>query len=332
MDMISAVRENASPRARMGLRGIWQSPLRRREAMWGYAFISPWMIGFFLFYALPIVVSFGFTLFRFELSNPDGAEFVGLANWQRMLFNDPTVWESLFVTFKFALISLPIGLIMAFLLAVLLNSASLAGRNVMRTLFYAPTMVPAIAGILIWSQVLNPSTGWLNRGIEGITGLDVTGPNGIRWLDDPATVYIAYTLIGIWGIGNAIIINLAALQNVPTDLYDSAQIDGAGWWRRMYNITLPMISPVIFYNLVLSTIGLMQYFIVPFVLNGGSGFPEGTTNFYMIYFFKQAFTFTNMGYGATLAWLMFIIALLITIFLFGTARYWVYYSGERRDE
>ena len=205
-----------------------------------------------------------------------------------MLFNDPKTWETLFVTFKFALISLPIGMISAFLLEVLLNSQHLIGKNIFRTLFYAPTMVPLIAAILIWSRVLNPQTGWLNQLIE-VTGIEAVGINGLRWLDDPNLIYIAYTFIGLWGIGNAILINL-----------------------------------------VLSVVGLLQFFIVPWVLNLGSGYPEGTTNFYMIYFYKQAFTFQNMGYGATLAWFMFIIGLAITIFLFATGRYWVYYAGESK--
>ena len=238
-------------------------------------------------------------------------------------------WETLFVTFKFALISLPIGMLSAFLLAVLLNSQHLMGKNVLRTLFYAPTMVPLIAAILIWSRVLNPHTGWLNQLIE-LTGVSAVGINGLRWLDDPNLIYLAYTFIGLWGIGNAILINLASLQGVPTELYESASIDGAGFFRQLWSITIPMVTPVIFYNLVLSVVGLLQFFIVPWVLNLGSGYPEGTTNFYMVYFYKQAFTFQNMGYGATLAWFMFIIGLAITIFLFATGKYWVYYAGENK--
>ena len=138
----------------------------------------------------------------FTLSAPDEARFVGLQNWSRMLFDDPKTWETVFVTFKFALNSLPIGMISAFLLAVLLNSQHLIGKNIFRTLFYAPTMAPLIAAILIWSRVLNPQTGWLNQLIE-VTGIEAVGINGLRWLDDPNLIYIAYTFIGLWGIGNA---------------------------------------------------------------------------------------------------------------------------------
>ncbi len=304
--------------------------MARREARWGYAFISLWVVGFLLFYFVPMIASLVFSLFDFQLTAPEEARFVGLENWRRLLFDDPLVWQSLGVTFKFALISLPVGMISAIFLAILLNSKHLIGTSLFRTLFYAPVMVPAVAGVLIWSGFLDPTTGWLNQLIEFITGFDAAGPNGIRWFDDPFLVYIAYTFIGLWAIGNAILYNLASLQGIPTALYEAADIDGANFWTKTVNITLPMITPVIFYNLVLGVIGLMQYFITPYVLNGGSGYPQGQTYYYMIHFFKQSFGFLNMGYGSTIAWFMFIIALGITVLLFGTARYWVYYAAETR--
>jgi ABC-type sugar transport system permease subunit len=327
MDMVSALSEARSDRFR--LRWGSMSPARRREALYGLFFISPWLIGFLLFYVFPMIASAVFSFMNFQLAKPDEAAFVGLQNWTRLL-SDGTLHLALQVTFAFALITLPIGMVSAFLLAVLLNSKNLIGRDLLRVLFYAPTMIPLIAAVLIWSQVLNPSDGWVNRLIESI-GYDMTGSSRLRWLNDPARpalVWIAYTFIGLWGIGNAMLINLAALQGVPSDLYDAAWVDGAGWLRRLQSITIPMVSPVIFFNLVLSVIGLMQYFIVPWVLTGGSGDPQGYTTFYMVHFFKQGFVFQNMGYGATLAWLMFFIALGITLILFRTARYWVYYSGE----
>ena len=300
MDMLSEF-SAAKDQSRLSLRAFFQlNPKQREEAKWGLIFLSPWLIGFSLFYFIPMIVSFGFSLYDFTLSAPEEAVFIGLDNWIRMLARDPNTWETLFVTFKFALISLPIGMLSAFLLAVLLNSQHLMGKNVLGTLFYAPTMVPLIAAILIWSRVLNPHTGWLNQLIE-LTGVSAVGINGLRWLDDPNLIYLAYTFIGLWGIGNAILINLASLQGVPTELYESASIDGAGFFRQLWSITIPMVTPVIFYNLVLSVVGLLQFFIVPWVLNLGSGYPEGATNFYMVYFYKQAFTFQNMGYGATLA-------------------------------
>jgi multiple sugar transport system permease protein len=306
-----------------------RSALEIREAKWGLFFLSPWITGFLLFYLLPMVASLVFSVMRFQLATPEDAQFIGLSNWSRMLFEDPLVWTSMGITFKYAAIALPIGLLFALFLAILLNSEHVKGKNVFRTLFYMPTMVPGVAAVLIWSGVLNSQTGWLNRLLQFV-GFNALGIDGIRWLDDPSLIYIAYAMIGLWGVGNAMIIMLAGLQGVPTELYDAAKVDGASWLRRLWHITLPMMSPVLFYNLVIGVILILQYFTVPYVLNGGSGYPAGTTRFFMIYFYKQAFAFANMGYGATLAWLMFFIALVLTLVLFGTAKYWVYYAAEDR--
>ena len=303
--------------------------MARREAWIGFAFISPWVLGFLLFYLIPMVASLWFSTLNFQLATPDQVDFIGLDNWRRMT-NDPNVWKSLTVTLRFLGIALPIGMITPVALAILLNSKYLRGQSFFRTLFYAPSMIPAIASVLIWSQVLNPQTGWINRIIQAVTGYQAVGLEGLRWLDDPSLVYFAYVFIGLWGIGNAMLVTLASLQGVPTELYEAAEIDGAGWWRQLRNITLPLISPVLFYNLILSVVGLMQYFITPYVLNGGNGYPQDSTLFYMIYFYKQAFGFANMGYGATLAWFMFGLALVVTLVLFGTAKYWVYYAADQR--
>ena len=321
---------DAFQNARRSQRIRWRdlSPGKKREAKVGYAFISIWLVGFLAFYLLPMVVSLIFSTLDFQLASPDDINFVGLEHWKRMLFEDELVWKSMRVTFIFALISLPIGMGVAFGLALLLNSESLWGTGIFRTFFYMPTMIPAIASLFIWSGVLNSQTGWLNRIIEFLTPFEAVGLNGIRWLDDPRTIYVAYTYIGIWGVGNAILINLAGLQGVPTSLYEAAKVDGAGWFRRLWNITIPMVSPVIFYNLILGLVGSLQYFLTPYVLNGGNGYPGDSTRFYMIHFFNNAFGYADMGYGAALAWLIFIVGLVFTIFIFGTAKYWVFYAGE----
>ena len=193
-----------------------------------------------------------------------------------------------------------------------------------------PSAIPLIATVLIWNGVLNEQTGWINIIITELTGFQATGTEGLRWLSNPRLVYYAYTMFGLWGMGNAMIIFLAGLQGVPTEYYEAAEIDGANWLQRLYKITLPLITPFIFYQLVLGVIFTLQYFLAPFVLNQGTGFPEGMTRFIYVYFYKQSFTFFNMGYGATLAWLLFIVALILTITLFGTAKYWVYYAGGER--
>lgn len=304
------------------------SKLKRRRMWWGVLFITPWIIGFLAFYLIPMVASFGFSLYNFPLANPDQAQFIGLDNWQRMLFNDPEVLPSFIRVFKFGAISLPLTMGFALFVAILMNSEFVRGKAIFRALFYMPSMIPLVATVLIWNGVFNEHTGWINLFLENALGIPAIGVEGIRWTQDPRLIYFTYTGMGLWGIGSAMMVYLAGLQGVPTELYDAATVDGAGWWKRLWHVTLPMISPVIFYQLILSLIGLLQYFLAPFVLNRGDGSPQGTTRFIMVYFYKQAFTFFNMGYGATLAWLLFFVALLITIIAFVTARYWVYYAGE----
>jgi len=303
---------------------------RKAEARWGLFFLSPWMIGFLLFYLLPMIASFIFSLLRYTPAVPENTMFIGLSNWQRAIIVDREVRLSFTRTLHFAAISLPISLSFALFLAIILNSKNVIGKTIYRTLFYMPSMIPLVATVLIWNGVLNEQTGWINVIIERLTGIQATGTQGLRWLADPNLVYYAYTMFGLWGVGNAMIIFLAGIQGVPTELYEAAEIDGAGYFTRLFKITIPMITSVIFYQLVLGVIGSLQYFLAPFVLNGGTGFPEGMTRFYMVYFYKQSFSFFNMGYGATLAWLMFIFSLILTIVLFGTAKYWVYYAQEER--
>jgi multiple sugar transport system permease protein len=306
------------------------SGIQKKEARWGLLFLSPWIFGFLAFYLLPMIASFVFSLFNFNPAVPDESTYIGFQNWQRAVLFDQEVRLSFIRTLRFASISLPISLSFALFLAIILNSKSVIGKTLYRTLFYMPSMIPLVATVLIWNGVLNEQTGWVNILLSKLTGLQLSGTQGLRWLADPKLVYYAYTMFGLWGVGNAMIIFLAGLQGVPTDLYEAAEIDGASWLQRLYKITVPLITPVIFYQLVLGVIYSLQYFLAPFVLNGGTGFPEGMTRFYMVYFYKQSFSFFSMGYGATLAWLMFIVALVLTITLFGTAKYWVYYASEER--
>jgi multiple sugar transport system permease protein len=263
--------------------------------------------------------------------------FVGLENWKRLLFKDEEIWPSVRKIFHFGLITMPVGLGFALFLAILLNSKHLFAMNIFRTLFYMPIMIPLVATVLIWRGVLDENTGWIDMFLERVLGLNALGSDGIRWLHDPNLIYFTYAMIGLWAIGNAMLIFLAGLQQVPTELYEAAYVDGAGWWSRLWRITLPMISPVFFYNLVIGLIVLLQYFLVPYVLvnpNAGAaaypGYPQGATRFIMVYFYLQSFSFFKMGYGAAIAWVMFMIALILTILLFSTAKYWVYYAGEKQ--
>ena len=297
-----------------------RSTLHRQRMTWGWIFISPWIIGFLVFILLPMIASLVFTFLDFSLNHPDDIQFVGLKNYQNLL-TDPGVSTSLRVTLFFMGISLPISIVLPILLATLLNSEHLWGKAIFRTLFYMPFIVPLVSVVAIWNGFLNTHSGWMNRLLET---LGIFGPD---WLNSTAWIYPSLLLMGVWGIGNAMLITLAGLQGVPTELYEAAKVDGANAFTRFRIITLPMISPVIFYNLVLTTIGLFRYFDIPYMLKGGNGNPGNSTLFYNIHFFKTMFTFQDMGYGATLAWFLFLISMIATVALFYSARYWVYYAG-----
>lgn len=297
------------------------SDLMRTQRIWGWIFLSPWIIGMIAFTIIPIFASLAFSFTNFQLNQPDEIRFIGLANYQRMLFEDPLVGVALGVTIRFALISLPLAIILPVALASLLNSEYLRGKRLFRTLFYMPYIVPVVSAVYIWGGMLNSQTGWFNR------ALDVIGIAGPEWLDSQIWIYPALVIIGLWGLGNSYLITLASMQSVPTELYEAATVDGAGAFRRFRSITFPMISPVVFYNLVLAVIGLFRYFEIPFILKGSEGFPGQSTWFFNIYFFRNTFGFLEMGYGSTLAWLLFVLTLAATLLLFYTARYWVYYAS-----
>ena len=305
------------------IRRLRQPSLARREALWGFAFLSPWIVGFLALTLIPMVATLAFTFTNIDLAQEEPVRFVGLDNYARLV-GDGDAWRSLFVTLKYAALSLPIGLVIPFSIALLINSRYIRGRSAFRILFFLPYVVPFVAGVLIWEGMLNAESGWVN-GFLRMIGI-AHPPN---WLNDPGFVYPALVTIGIWGIGAGIIINLAGLQGIPTELYDAANIDGAGWWKTLRHITLPLMSPVIFYTLILGVVEVLQYFLVPLVINNGTGDPGGSTLFYNLYLYKVFFTYQDMSYGATLAWLLFIITLGISLLLFWSARRWVYYAGER---
>ena len=303
---------------------LGRSPLARREARWGLLFIGPWIVGFLAFTLFPLLASLVFVFSNISLSADEPFRLVGLTNIRNMLA-DRQVWEALGVTFKFAALNLPIAIVIPFTVALILNSKYLVGSSFFRTFFFMPYVIPFVSGVLAWQGMLNLETGWVNVVLRF---LGVQNPPD--WLGDPATIYPSLAFIGLWGIGAGVIVNLAGLRGVPTDLYDAAHIDGAGWWATLRHVTLPMMSPVIFYSLVLGIVDVLQYFLVPLVLYNGSGEPGGSTLFFNLILYKHAFAYQNFGYAATLAWLLFLITLGITLLVFRTARYWVYYRGDDR--
>jgi multiple sugar transport system permease protein len=321
------------------LRGM--SPIARREMRNGLLFISLWLFGFVAFTFLPMLATLFFSFLNLRIT--DGIfstpQFVGLDNYKQLWIDpqagiNPLTWfssstpSSLLITIKFALFALPVGIFAPLGLALLMNNPNLKGQFIFRTLFYMPFIVPFVASVFLWGGMLNTESGWINRFLEYVGVPNAYLP---QWANDVNWVYPTYVIMGIWGVGNAMLIMLAGLQGVPTELYDAAKVDGAGNWSSFWNVTFPMISPVIFYNLVLNIVGLFQYFLVPLVVNNGTGRPGGATMFYNLYLYKTFFTYQNMSYGSTLAWFLFIVILAVTILLFATSRFWVFYAGERQS-
>jgi ABC-type sugar transport system permease subunit len=298
-------------------------PIARRRVRWGWFFLAPWIIGFLAFQLLPIIFTVFLSFTDYSGTKqfaPGNYTIVGLANYAR-LFRDPDMIGAMGVTLKFALIAVPLGLIVPLLFAVLVNSKHLLGKNLFRTLFFLPTIIPVVAGAMVFQGVLNADSGWINL-LLGVFGIE-----GPRWLTDPVWAVPALNLLGIWGIGNAMLIYLGALQGVPTEIYEAATIDGASTVRRFFAITLPMISPIIFYNVTLSVIGAFQYFVPAMLIGGTNGDPQGSTLFYNLYFYRQAFVFNDMGYASTLSLFLFVIVMTCTVLLFRFGQSGVYYAS-----
>lgn len=304
-------------------RGNQLGPIARQRRRWGYFFLMPWFIGFLAFQLLPIISTFflSFTDYsatkEFKLGN---FNFVGLANYMH-LSNDPDLVHSMVVTLRFAAIAVPLGLIVPLLFAVLLNAKHLIAPNIFRTLLYLPTIIPIVAGAMVFQGVLNADSGWINQLLE------LLGIPGPRWLSDPTWAIPALSLLSLWSVGNAMLIYLGALQNVPTEIYEAATIDGASSIQRFFTMTVPLISPIIFYNLTLGVINAFQYFIPAMLLGGRNGDPQGATLFYNLHFYRQAFVFNDMGYASVLALLLFIVVMVFTALLFGFGQRSVYYAA-----
>jgi multiple sugar transport system permease protein len=311
-----------SPSARVRSTG----PLSRpsvREAAWGFVFIGPWLIGLVLFTAGPMIASLVMSFTNFDLVHPDAVRFVGVDNYARMA-GDSSVIGSVIATLKFAAITIPVTMVASLGFALLLNHPSLPAKGPLRALVYMPVMIPLVASTLVWIGFLNTDTGWLNA-ILGAVGLP--RPD---WINSQAWIYPALSIIGLWSIGNFMVINIAGLQAVPTELYEAARIDGAGAWTSFRRITIPLMSPVLLYNLVIVLIGTFQYFTQAYTMTNGRGDPNNATLFINLVLFREGFVFNHMGYAAAIAWLLFVIVLVLTIALFAFSRRRVYYAGGDR--
>ena len=314
-------------RAARRIRILPEERMARREALWFYFFISPWIIGYLLFTLGPILVSGYLSLTVYNISSPP--RFVGFQNYQ-FLFKDSIFWKSLQVSAYYTLLSVPVGIFASLMLALLLNQ-KVPAMGVFRTLFYLPSIMPAVAATLLFIWLLNPDFGILNfviRSLFGDNGLIPLGWNGPRWLQDPPWVVPSFAMMSLWGFGGSMLIYLSALQGVPTQLYEAATIDGAGRFRRFWNVTLPMISPVILFTFITGVIGSFQVFTQAWVVNGGTGSPAYSSMFYVLYLFVNAFRRYRLGTAAAQAWLLFIVILGLTVLFLWASKRFVYYETE----
>lgn len=293
--------------------------MAQREARTFYLLISPWLLGFVLFVLGPMLASLGISFTRWDLLSP--ATFVGLANYEEMFTSDPLFWQSLKVTAVYTAAYVPLELTGGLVLALLMNQ-KLRGVSVFRTIYYLPSVLPGVAFVVLWMWLLNPNVGLIN------TLLGYVGIEGPRWLADPHWALPALLVMSLWGLGRTMVIYLASLQGIPQHLYEAAAIDGAGSWHSFWRITLPLLTPTIFFNLVLSVISTFQTFTSAYVATNGG--PLDSTLFYVLYLFRQAFQYFAMGYASALAWVLFLIILALTLLIVRSADRWVYYEGERR--
>ena len=321
------------------LAGFWLAAARRfgkrsrvlrSEQAWGYLAISPWLIGFILLGAGPILFSLFLSLTRWNsLAPADTARFVGLDHYAWILSGrDELFGKALRATLYYALLSVPAGLVAGLMLALLMN-ARLRGIAAFRTLYYLPAVLPGVATAVLFRWLFSQQ-GMLNYTLGGFGAVPWKAMPD--WLGDPRWAMPAMVLMSLWGIGGAMMIYLAGLQNVPTQLYEAAQIDGAGPLARFRAVTLPMLSPVLFFNLVMGIIGAFQVFTTAFVMFGGGGGPDDAALFYGLYLYRKAFEQFQVGYGSALAWILFVVILVFTALVFRSSSFWVYYEGRREDQ
>ena len=295
-------------------RGLSQG---EKHALWeGLLFVSPWLIGFVCFLLIPLVVSIGISLTNYNFLNV--TRFVGLNNYIKLLCEDELVWHSLRITLIYAMVAVPAQLLFGFMLALLLNMP-LKGVSVYRTIFYIPCLVVSVAASLLWRQMLNTDFGVINY------LLSLLGISRISWLGSTSTIMVSLVMISLWSVGRAMIINLSGLQAIPTHLYEASEIDGCGKIRQVFAITVPMMTPTIFLNLITGIIGAFKMFTMVKILTDGG--PNNASKFYMLYLYENAFKNYRLGYASAMSWLLFVIVAALTLVVFRTSNSWVHYEG-----
>jgi len=292
---------------------------RRRETITFYLLISPWIIGFLWFIVGPMIISFWMSLHRWDLLTDP--VFIGFDNYTRAFTNDPLFFQSLRVTFIFAFASVPLRLVVSLMVALLLNQVK-KGLRIFRTIYYIPVVVSGIAVMVLWMFIFNPHIGLLNQ------FLALFGIEGPGWIFDPNWALPSLIFMSLWGISGTIIIWLAGLLGVSESLYEAADLDGASRFQKFWYVTMPSISPTIFFNLIMGIIGALQAFGEAFVMTGGG--PRNSTLLFNFYLWRHAFEDFRMGYASALAWVLFGVIMIFTLLTFKSSSMWVYYESERK--
>ncbi len=288
---------------------------QKRELFYGLLFVSPWIMGMLMFVLYPVLASLYYSFCYYSvLSEP---KFIGLGNYFD-LFTDSVFWGSVLNTFYYAVFALPLGIAISVTLAMLLT-VKVRGVTIYRTIFFLPSLLPVVALAILWLWIFNGEYGVLNF---ALSKLGIEGPN---WLAEKNWAMPALIIMSFWGVGHMVVIYLASLQDVPQVLYEAAELDGASWWHKARHITLPMISPVIYFNLIMGIIGTLQIFAQPYIMTGGG--PARATLFYTMYLYDNGFRYLRMGYASAMAWILFIIILLLTLVATRISRKYIYYEG-----
>ena len=287
-----------------------------RRTVTGYVFVGPFLLGVLLWVVVPAATAGWLAFQKWDMITP--AEFVGFANF-RELFQDKLLLQALKVTAIYTFVSVPLGMVVGFLIALLMNS-KVKGIEVFRTIYYIPSIVPAVANSVLWAWILNSEFGLLNAGLRAI------GLNKILWLQKPEWALPALILMSLWGVGGSMVIYLAGLQGIPQVYYEAADIDGAGPFRKLWYITIPLMSPVIFFNLIMGIIGSFQAFTAGYLITNGG--PQNSTLFYVLYMYRNLFTYRKMGYASVLAWVLFFILAAMTALIFRGERGRVHYEAS----
>ena len=292
----------------------------RRRTLLGYLFLSPWLLGLLAFTLFPILAVFGLGFMKYGIFGRP--TWVGFQNYTDIFTNDRLFLTTLGNTLYFVALSVPLSTVIGFLLAVALNTR-LIGQTIFRTAFYVPSIVPQVAGVLLFVWLFHPQIGLINF------ALDLLGLEGPNWLGRPQWAKPAIVIMGLWGVGGGMIIYLAGLQSIPQHLYEAAEIDGATEMRRFLTITIPMMTPTLFYNLIIGIIGSFQVFVTAYVATQGG--PLNSTLFYVLYLYRYAFEAFKLGYASAMAWILFLLVLALTVVVFRSSSSWVYYEsgGER---